>query len=156
MNLLEKEIDDSLLEVSCAAFKSGESIPEKYTCDGLNISPPLAIKGIPYNTTSLAILLIDLDAPIDNWVHWLVWNIPITTHIIENKISGIEGLNDFQQHNYCGPCPRSGTHRYLFKIYALDIKLNLSVFTRQFQLHKVMFGHIVGYGSLMGIYKRKQ
>lgn len=156
MNLTEKEVDNKLLEISSPAFKNGEMIPEKYTCDGLNINPPLKIKGIPADTVCLSIILNDPDAPIGVWVHWLVWNIPVTNLIRENETKGEAGLNDFQEQKYDGPCPHSGTHRYFFKIYALDTLLHLPLLTRQSQLEKAMHGHIIGSGELMGLYTKKK
>lgn len=153
---MEKETAYALLDISSPVFKNGESIPIKYTCDGLNVSPPLQIKGIPEKTACLAVILNDPDGPIGVWVHWLVWNIPVTNFIKENGIEGIEGINDFQQHKYGGPCPPSGTHRYVFKVYALDELLNLLLISKQFQVEKAMRGHILGYGELMGFYTRKE
>lgn len=156
MNYIEKAVDHAVLDIRSTAFRKGEMIPEKYTCDGINVNPPLQIGGIPPNTVSLAIVLNDPDGPIGVWTHWLVWNLPVKNRIEENKIEGTQGLNDFQQRNYGGPCPPSGTHRYIFKVYALDAKLVLPSHIRQVQLEKAMRGHIIGYGELMGFYKRRK
>lgn len=152
MNLMEPSILIKTLEVSSKAFKSGGLIPEKYTCDGRNFNPPLDISGLPYDTKTLALIVDDPDAPVGTWVHWLVWNIPVSMHLKENKVHGIEGVNDFQQHHYAGPCPPSGTHRYYFKIYALDDELDLPASTNKLQFEKAMKDHILGYGELVGIY----
>lgn len=152
MNLVESSILVKTIDVSSKAFKSGELIPEKYTCDGLNFNPPLEINGIPYDTQTLVLIVDDPDAPVGTWVHWLVWNIPVSRHLKENKVHGIEGVNDFQQHHYAGPCPPSGTHRYYFKIYALDDELDLPAHTNKFELEKSIKDHILGYGELVGIY----
>ena len=119
MKHIEKAIDYKQLNISSIAFKADEMIPSKYTCDGVNINPPLDIKDIPEKAKCLALIVDDPDAPIGVWVHWVVWNIPVTHHIKENEVHGTEGINDFQQQHYGGPCPPSGTHRYFFKVYAL-------------------------------------
>lgn len=149
---MESSVLIKTIEVSSKAFKSGGLIPEKYTCDGQNINPPLDISGMPYDTKTLVLIVDDPDAPVGTWVHWLVWNIPVSRHLKENKVHGIEGVNDFQQHHYAGPCPPSGTHRYYFKIYALDDELDLPAHTNKFELEKAIKDHILGYGELVGIY----
>jgi len=156
MKHLEKAVDYKQLDISSAAFKSGEMIPAKYTCDGIDVSPPLEIKDVPEEAICLALIMEDPDAPIGTWVHWLVWNIPVTRQIKENEVHGIEGVNDFVQHHYGGPCPPSGTHRYFFKIYALDKLLDLPRSTKRTQLERAMSDHIIGFGELMGLYKRKE
>jgi len=151
---MEKAIDYEALDICSTAFKSGAVMPAKYTCDGLNISPPLEIKNIPQAAKSLVLIMDDPDAPGGEWVHWVVWNIPVTHHLKENDIHGVEGLNDFKQHRYGGPCPPSGLHRYLFKIYALNDLLDLPAHTRKYELEKAMSGHIIGFGEISGLYKR--
>jgi Raf kinase inhibitor-like YbhB/YbcL family protein len=150
-----KAIDYKELKVSSKAYRDGEYIPVKYSCDGANVNPPLDIEHIPDNTMSLALIVDDPDAPIGTWVHWIAWNIPVTHHIKENEIHGIEGYNDFQQHHYGGPCPPSGTHRYFFKVYALDSLLDLPATAKKTELEKAMSEHIIGFGELTGLYKRK-
>ena len=135
---IAKSIDYKLLGISINSFIDGGEIPVKYTCDGANTSPSLDIKGIPEEAICLALIMDDPDGPIGTWVHWVVWNIPVTHHIKENEIHGVEGLNDFQQHHYGGPCPPSGTHHYYFKIYALNALLDLPGITKRFQLEKAM------------------
>lgn len=142
------------LKVSSPVFKDQESIPSKFTCEGKNISPPLEIENIPDEAKCLVLIVDDPDAPIAAWVHWIVWNIPITHRIKENAIHGTEGINDFEKHGYGGPCPPSGTHRYFFKVYVLDTLLDLNPNIRKPQLEKAMSGHIIGFGELVGIYKR--
>jgi len=151
-----KAVSFKELKVTSPAFQDGESIPSKYTCDGLNISPPLNIQSIPGEAACLALIADDPDAPNGTWVHWVVWNMPVTHHIKENEIHGTEGLNDFKKHNYGGPCPPSGTHRYFFKIYALSSLLNLSSDTSKLQLEKAMSAHIIAFGELVGLYKRNK
>ena len=143
------------LRVTSTAFENEGMIPEKYTCDGINISPPLDIKVIPEEAKCLVLIVDDPDAPKATWVHWLVWNIPITHHIKENVIHGTEGLNDFHQRHYGGPCPPSGTHRYFFKVYALDALIDLSADAKKEKLEEVMSEHIIAFGELIGLYTKK-
>ena len=131
-----RAVDYKLLIVTSPVFKENEMIPVKYTCDGINVSPPLNIEHIPEEAKCLALIVDDPDAPIGTWVHWVIWNIPVTHHIKENEVHGTEGINDFQQHHYGGPCPPSGTHRYFFKVYALDALLDLPANTKKLQLEK--------------------
>lgn len=148
-------IDYRHLKVTSKAFEYESLIPEKYTCDGINISPQLDIENIPEEAKCLVLVVDDPDAPVTTWVHWLVWNIPVTHHIYENAVHGVEGLNDFQQHYYGGPCPPSGTHRYFFKVYALNELLNLSSTSKKMHVEKAMSEHIIAFGELVGLYKRK-
>lgn len=143
------------LIVSSPAFEHHGKIPEKYTADGENINPPLEIEGIPEGSKSLVIIVEDPDAPAKTWVHWIVWNVPVVRKIYENNIPGVQGLNDFMGHNYSGPAPPSGTHRYLFKVYALDKKLELTQRTRREELERAMEGHILAIGQLVGTYSRR-
>jgi len=133
----------------------GEHIPSKYTCDGYNVNPPLNIRGIPEGTKSLVLIVDDPDAPIGTWVHWVVWNIPPKEEIGEDSVPGTEGLNDFRKHSYGGPCPPSGTHRYFFKVYALDTKLDLKRNSRKRDVERAMKGHILAQGQLVGLYSRR-
>ncbi|MFZ1785994.1 MAG: YbhB/YbcL family Raf kinase inhibitor-like protein [Ferruginibacter sp.] len=149
-------IDYIPLKLSSSAFSYEGMIPAKYTCDGENISPPLDIDNIPEEAKCLVLIVDDPDAPVATWVHWLVWNIPLTHHLKENDVHGIEGLNDFQQNRYGGPCPPSGTHRYFFKVYALRDLLNLPIHSTKLQLEKAMGGHIIGFGEWIGLYERKK
>ncbi len=148
-------VDYKHLKVSSTAFQYEEFIPVKYTCDGKNISPPLDIENIPEEAKCLVLIVDDPDAPVATWVHWLVWNIPVTHHMNENAVHGTEGLNDFQQQHYGGPCPPSGTHRYFFKVYALNALLDLPSNTKKTQLERVMSEHIIAFGELVGLYERK-
>ena len=152
--LLQSEI--KALEISSPAFADGSFIPEKYTCDGENINPPIDIHKLPKETKSLVLIIEDKDAPIRSWIHWLVWNIPTTTKIKENNVPGKEGINDFRQKRYGGPCPPSGTHRYFFKIYALDDLLYLNLPITKVELEKAMGSHIIGYGELIGLYHKQK
>lgn len=143
------------LEVFSKAFDNQSYIPFKYTCDGHNINPPLRINKIPAATKSLALIVDDPDASGRTWVHWIVWNIPPTGYIEELSVPGNEGLNDFKKHHYCGPCPPSFTHRYFFKVYALNDFLELSPASNKSDLEEAMKTHIIGYGELVGLYKRE-
>ncbi len=151
-----RAVDYKLMKVSSAAFAEGGSIPSRYTCDGVDVNPPLQIEQIPGSAVCLALVVDDPDAPGGDWVHWLAWNIPLTPHIRENEMHGIEGVNDFRVRDYRGPCPPSGTHRYYFKVYALDKLMDLSSGSRKPQLEKAMSGHILGFGELTGTYERKK
>lgn len=150
-----KAIDYKSLKVSSSAFGDNAMIPAPYTCDGINISPPLDIEHIPEEAKSLVLIVDDPDAPSKTWVHWIVWNIPVTHHIKENEVHGVEGINDFNKHSYGGPCPPSGTHRYFFKVYALNNLLELPQSADKVQLEKTMSEYIIGFGELVGLYKKK-
>jgi Raf kinase inhibitor-like YbhB/YbcL family protein len=140
--------------VKSPAFENNKLIPSKYTCDGEDVSPPLTIEGIPEKTKSLALIVEDPDAPAGLWVHWLVWNIPPTAEIQENSVPGTEGLNTNKKNSYHGPCPPGGTHRYYFKVYALDTHLNLSAFSEKEVLENAIQNHILAHGELVGLYRR--
>ncbi len=143
------------LTVKSPAFENNKLIPAKYTCDGDEVNPPLTIEGIPQGTQMLALIIDDPDAPRGTFDHWIVWGIPPTSKIEENSVPGIEGLNSAGQRSYMGMCPPSGTHRYFFKVYALDAKLVLSPSsTRKKDLEKAMQSHILAKGELIGLYKR--
>jgi Raf kinase inhibitor-like YbhB/YbcL family protein len=154
MEKTAKQVGHKMMEVTSEAFENHGVIPNKYTCDGENISPPLEIHQIPAQAKSLAIIVDDPDAPAGTWVHWLMWNLPVTSHLKENEAKGIQGINDFKHRQYGGPCPPDGTHRYFFKVYALDTQLDLSPNAHKEQLEKSMNGHIIGFGQLIGMYKR--
>lgn len=102
----------------------------------------------------MAVIVEDPDASSKTWIHWLIWNIPVTHHLKENEVHGVEGMNDFRQLHYGGPCPPSGTHRYYFKVYALDTILDLAEGVSKSALEKAMGGHILAYGEIMGRYGR--
>jgi Raf kinase inhibitor-like YbhB/YbcL family protein len=146
--------DYKALAVSSSAFPHQGTIPARYTCDGLNYNPPLEIAHIPEEAQSMAIIVDDPDAPKGTWVHWVIWNIPVTRFVKEKSVAGEQGLNDFHTRTYRGPCPPSGTHRYFFKIYVLNSVLQLSPDTTKADLEKAMSEHIIGFGELIGLYKR--
>ena len=143
------------MKLTSPAFKEGEMIPGKYTCDGQDISPPLAWTGVPEGAKSLALIVDDSDAPGGMWVHWVVFDIPLTKEVAENSIPGTQGVNDFNRKDYGGPCPPSGTHRYFFKIYALDTVLDSDGILNKKQLEEKMQGHILGRTEMIGLYKQE-
>ncbi len=148
--------------ITCPSFAQGEMIPAVYTCDGRDLSPPLQWTGAPPGTRSFALISDDPDAPVGTWVHWVVWNIPSSMNSLEENLpkkdtlpGGIrQGTTDFRRIGYGGPCPPSGTHRYYFKLYALDTVLELPPTTTKAQLEKVMKGHVLAQVELMGKYRR--
>ena len=143
------------LLVKSPAFENNQLIPAKYTCDGDDVNPPLMVEGIPEGTKTLALIVDDPDCPTGTWDHWIVWNIPATTsRIEENAVPGNEGMNDFRKRSYGGPCPPYGTHRYFFKVYALDTQLDLKSGSTKKDLEKAMEGHILAKGELVGLYRR--
>ena len=151
------------IKVTSSAFAEGGLIPAKYTCDGSDISPPLQWEAVPEGTKSIALISDDPDAPMGTWVHWVLFNLPAESKGLEENIpqdktlpnGARQGLTDFGRIGYGGPCPPSGTHRYFFKIYALDTKLDLAAGAKKSELLKAMEGHILGQGQLIGKYKRK-
>jgi len=144
------------LKITSPAFQHNDVIPAKCTGDGKDINPALQIEGIPEGTQSLALVVDDPDAPMGTWDHWVVWNIPPSNQIKENSVPGTEGMNSFRKHSYGGPCPPSGTHRYFFKVYALDTKLTLNPSSNKRDLEKAMQGHILAKGEIVGKYSRKK
>jgi len=143
------------MKVTSPAFGNNDFIPKKYTCQGDDVNPPLAIENVPVDAKSLALIVDDPDAPVGTWVHWVVFDIPIMDKIDEKSIPGKQGINDFGKKNYGGPCPPSGIHRYFFKIYALDTNLTLREGVTKSELEGAMKGHIVGNAELVGLYKKE-
>jgi len=148
----------SSISITSSSFQAGGDIPAKFTCDGTNVSPALQIGGVPNEAKSLVLIVDDPDAPRGLFTHWIIWNIdPKTTRVAENSApaAGVQGTNDFGKRNYGGPCPPSGTHRYFFKIFALDTKLELKPNARRAELDAAMRGHILAQGELTGRYSHK-
>ncbi|MHC4087350.1 MAG: YbhB/YbcL family Raf kinase inhibitor-like protein [Planctomycetota bacterium] len=151
------------IKITSSAFEHEALIPPKYTCDGDDISPPLQWDAVPEGTKSITIISDDPDAPMGTWVHWVLFNLPADTTQLHENIPPDEilpngarqGITDFGRIGYGGPCPPSGTHRYFFKIYALDTKLDLSAGAVKSDLLNAMEGHILAEGQLMGKYKRQ-
>ena len=148
----------SSISITSPSFQASGDIPAKFTCNGTNVSPELQISSVPNEAKSLVLIVDDPDAPRGLFTHWIVWNIdPKTTRVAENSAptAGVQGINDFGKRNYGGPCPPSGTHRYFFKIFALDTKLELKPGARRAELDAAMRGHILAQGELMGRYSHK-
>jgi Raf kinase inhibitor-like YbhB/YbcL family protein len=153
------------INLSSSAFAEGAAIPEEYTCQGKDRSPPLKWSGVPSETKSLALIMDDPDAPIGTWVHWVLYDLaPSMTELPEGLSakehiaagSGKEGVNDFKRSSYGGPCPPAGKpHRYFFKLYALDTTLDLKPGAKKKDLEHAMEKHILAQGQLIGTYKRK-
>ncbi|HXQ37369.1 MAG TPA: YbhB/YbcL family Raf kinase inhibitor-like protein [Anaerolineales bacterium] len=152
------------ITITSDAFANGQSIPAKYSCNGRNISPALAWTDPPDGTQSLALIVDDPDAPFGTWVHWLLYNIPEDTRSLQEDlpITGknvdpnaiFVGKNSSGKTAYDGPCPPSGTHRYFFKLYALDTTINLLPGATKEQVLKEMNGHILAQGELVGTFSR--
>jgi Raf kinase inhibitor-like YbhB/YbcL family protein len=151
------------IKITSSAFEEGGMIPAKYTCDGEDISPPLKWDTVPDGTKSIALISDDPDAPMGTWVHWVLFNLPADAKELAENIppdrtlpnGAKQGTSDFGKVGYGGPCPPSGTHRYFFKIYALDTQLDLAAGARKRDLLRAMEGHILAEGQLIGKYKRR-
>lgn len=146
------------LKLSSPAFKHNEKIPMKYTCQGEAINPPLEIAGVPKEAESLVLFLIDPDTPINVTVaHWVVFNInPKVKKISEGNYpeNAIVGKNCMRMNKYMGPCPPWGTHRYIFQLFALDVKLTLNANASRKKIIKAMGGHILEKTELIGLYEK--
>lgn len=150
------------LTITSTAFAEGEMIPRKYTCDGDDISPPLFWSGAPDTTQSFALICDDPDAPRGTFVHWVIYNIPAGTMGLPESIpagdtlpnGAVQAFSGFRRPGYGGPCPPGGTHRYFFKLYALDTTLTLTGPARKKEVVAAMEGHILAEAQLMGRYSR--
>ncbi len=152
------------IQLTSSAFAEGQAIPQKYTCQGDDVSPPLQWSNVPQGAKSLALVCDDPDAPAGTWVHWVVFNIPATVTELSEAVPATEtlangaqqGRNDFNRIGYGGPCPPPGNaHRYFFKLYALDSELSLSSGAKKADVERAMQGHILAQGQLIGTYKRQ-
>jgi Raf kinase inhibitor-like YbhB/YbcL family protein len=146
------------LTITSQAFRNNGPIPDKHTCKGENASPPLRIGSVPKKAASLALIVDDPDALKKTFVHWVLWNIPPNIEEIQEgsvPISAAQGLNDFAMHDYGGPCPPSGKHRYFFTLYALDSELELDESAGKAELEAAMKGHILEKAELIGLYSKK-
>ncbi len=155
--------DEMTLSLSSTAFKEGDKIPIKYTCDGQDISPPLAWGEPPQNTQAIALIIDDLDAPGGVFTHWVLFNLPASARLLGEDIAAqerlqngaLQGKNDFGRIGYSGPCPpRGSAHRYLFMLYALDKSLDSKPGASKKQIVDAMKGHILAQGQLTGTYQR--
>ena len=135
-----------------SVFKNNEMIPKKFTCQGEDINPKLVFEDVPKEAKSLALIMDDPDAPNQTVVHWVIYNMPITDKIDEDSSSGIEGSNSAGAVGYFGPCPPTGTHRYFFKLYALDAFLDLKKGASKEDLEIAMKGHVIGKAQIIGLY----
>lgn len=146
------------MKIQSSAFGQGQPIPPKYTCEGTNVNPPLSISGVPAGTASLALVIEDPDAPGKTFYHWLVWNMPADTDTINEgsvPLGAVQGRNSAGNPEYTGPCPPSGRHRYIFRLYALDDMLDLDAGAAYEDLQKAMEGHVLAETELIGTYKKK-
>jgi Raf kinase inhibitor-like YbhB/YbcL family protein len=153
-----QEVSRTGFKISSVAYEDNGKIPSIYACDGTNINPPLKIENTPREAKSLALIFDDIDAPRGSYVHWILWNIdPGTKEVKENSVpeGAIQGLNDFKKNNYGGPCPPGRAHKYVFKIYALDTRLNLHSNSTKPDIEKAMKGHILGQAQWTGTYKKQ-
>lgn len=155
MTVMATAIHIASLNVSSPAFKDKAPIPEKYTCQGQNVNPPLVVTDIPKGTQSLALIIEDPDAPGATFDHWVLWNIAPAGLIEENSAPGVQGSNSTGKNSYTGPCPPSGSHRYFFKVYALDTRLDLPPGSDKKTLEKAIKDHVLGEGKLLGVYEKK-
>lgn len=144
--------DDMIL--TSPAFENNKNIPKRFTCDGEGKNPPLKIDKIPENTKSLVLIVDDPDAPMGTFVHWVVYDIPVISSIREGSVPGKQGMNTTRGVDWVSPCPPSGTHRYIFKIYALDAELGLKEGAAKAAVEKAMEGHILDKAELIGLYKK--
>lgn len=151
------------LTLSSPAFGSGQRIPRKYSCDGEDVSPPLSWTGIPSETKSLALIVEDPDAVVGIWCHWVLFNLPATAENLPENVARIpeltdgtrQGSNSWKRIGYGGPCPPGGTHRYFFRLYALDSSLDIPAGVTSGKISQSMKGHVLGEASLMGLYGRR-
>lgn len=149
-------------ELRSSVFTNEGAIPAKYTCKGADVSPPLAWSGAPAGTKSFALIADDPDAPMGTWVHWVVWNIPAHVTVLQEAIDKKaeladgtrQGISDFKRPGYGGPCPPSGTHRYYFKLYALNASIDLPSGTTKAELEAAMNGRVLGQATLMGTFSK--
>jgi Raf kinase inhibitor-like YbhB/YbcL family protein len=146
------------LELSSRAFDDGETIPQEHTCDGKNESPPLQWANVPDGARTLAVIVHDPDSPSGDFVHWLGWNLdPEGGGIEEGVPAPVQGMNGFGRLGYLGPCPPpgDGSHRYYFRLYAIDTDLELEPGAAREQLENEMEGHVLTEAELMGLYERE-
>lgn len=155
--------NQGMFQLTSSAFEHESNIPTQYSCDGRNISPELSWSAAPAGTKSFVLVMHDPDAPIaGGYTHWLVYNIPASAHHIPENApnqdqlpgGGMQGKNDSGKYGYTGPCPPSGTHRYYFRLYALDTELGRDSGASKASLEKAIHGHILATAELLGRYKR--
>ena len=151
------------IELVSEAFENNSLIPERYTCDGEDVSPPLSWEGVPSGAKSLVLIVVDLDAPGGEFTHWVLYDVPPGLDSLpggipsvgEVKGVGVQGVNDFGRLGYGSPCPPPGKpHRYVFRLYALDIELALPPGASRSEVEEAMSGHVLAVGELVGLYGR--
>ncbi|MNK99002.1 putative kinase inhibitor protein [compost metagenome] len=147
------------MDLRSPAFENGEPIPPRYTCEGENLSPPLAWSGVPEKARAMALVLDDPDAPAKVWVHWVLYNLPPDAGMLPEGTQGLkatarEGRNDFGDLGYGGPCPPRGTHRYRFRLFALDEHLDVGEGCSKSELLTAMEGHVLAEAELTGTYAK--
>jgi Raf kinase inhibitor-like YbhB/YbcL family protein len=151
------------MKLSSTAFEPGSAVPRQFTCDGADVSPALAWSNAPAGAQSFALIADDPDAPMGTWVHWVLYDLPAAAHDLSEGVARNEqlpsgarqGRNDFGRIGYGGPCPpRGSAHRYFFKLYALDAKLNLKPGASKSDVERAMQGHILARAELLGRYSR--
>jgi Raf kinase inhibitor-like YbhB/YbcL family protein len=161
--LISAKGERAMLKLESKGFKAGDDIPSRFTCDGANVSPQLSWSAPPKGTQSLALVVDDPDAPVGTFVHWVLYDLPASARELPEGVpttdnpaaGGRQGTNDFRRTGYAGPCPPPGkAHRYYFRLYALDRKLDLPAGTRRSELDQAMQGHILDQAELMGRYAR--
>jgi Raf kinase inhibitor-like YbhB/YbcL family protein len=155
---LADQDDKVFMLITSPAFEDSGIIPNKYTCDGDNINPPLRFISAPEAAQSLVLIVDDADAPSGTWVHWIVINIDSKVNMIHEGVSPAgakEGINSFGNLGYDGPCPPTGTHRYFFRLYALDKKLEVISIDSKEEVEQMMAGHIIAQAELVGQYSRQ-
>jgi Raf kinase inhibitor-like YbhB/YbcL family protein len=155
--------DSMPFQITTSAFAAGGTIPKKFTCDAADVSPQLSWKEAPAGTQSFALIMDDPDAPVGTWVHWVLYNVPANITELHERVENqgqlasgaLQGRNDFHKTGYGGPCPPAGKpHRYFFKLYALDTKLNLKAGASKADVESAMKGHILARAELIGRYGR--
>jgi Raf kinase inhibitor-like YbhB/YbcL family protein len=149
--------------IQSLAFTEGSAIPKKYSCEGADLSPGLSWEGAPAGSAAFSLIVDDPDAPAGTWTHWIAWNIPAAANALPEGVAKVpqlgdgsrQGLNDFRRVGYNGPCPPGGkVHRYYFKLYALDGKLDLKAGASRQELERAMHGHVLAEARAMGTYRR--
>lgn len=147
--------EDTAMQLTSSAFTEGQMIPARYTCDGEDVSPPLEVDGIPDGTETLVLVMDDPDAPRGTWDHWVAYDIPVDTALPENVGPvGVSGVNSFGRTGYGGPCPPSGTHRYIFRVYALSARLGLAEGATKAAVLDAASGTVLADAQLIGLYGR--
>jgi len=151
------------MTLTCISFENGQPIPIEHSCKGTDSSPALSWSGVPKNTVSFALICDDPDAPIGTWIHWVYFNIPSELTALpaavpagdKPEIGGIQGRNSWRKNSYGGPCPPSGTHRYFFKLYALDAFLDLGPSANKKKVLDTIEGHVLAQAELMGTFAKR-